>query len=634
MLVIDPYQRLENAFHAWKPPEMLSLSEWADKKAYLSPESSSEPGRWRSYGYQPGIMDAFTDPMVEMITLQKCARVGYTKILNWAIGYYIEHDPCSQLVVQPTIDDAQGYSKEEIAPMIRDVPCIHDLVSESKSRDSDNTILKKKYPGGYLHLIGANSARGFRRITVRNVYFDEVDGYPPTAGHEGDQIKLGIKRTETAWNRKIAIGSTPTIKGVSRVENSFELSDQRFCFVGCPHCREKQYLKFKFLKWKEDPLKAWYECEHCGSKIDHRYKRDMLASCEWMATKPFTGHAGFFIWAAYSMSPNSTWGKIAKRFADAKHEFDNKGDDTALRTVINTDLAETYEEKGEQVAIELITGKGEQFEKDVLPEKALVITVGADIQKDRIEAEVVAWGLGCESWSLEYHVIEAETDTSDIDDLCWLELGDLLEKTWNHPDGILLHVAAAGIDCGYATKAVESFVRPRQINHVYAVKGSSTAWQPIAGKPSKKSVKKGFFIYPVGTDTAKSLFYARLQKKKPGPGFCHFPETYGENYFKMLTAEELKTKYQKGVAIRYFALKRGVRRNEALDCRVYNTAALEILNPNWKAIERNVRRRITRLKREHAEKDKIKNKTTQPKPTRPIRKSRRKPGFVKGYRRW
>jgi terminase, large subunit len=224
----DNLLRLERAaYKAFKPPEKLTLSEWADRYAFLSAESSAEGGRWHTLPYQKGIMDAITDPRVEQVTVMKSARVGYSKILNHTIAFHVHQDPCPIMLVQPTIEDAQGYSKEEIAPMLRDTPCLKGLVSESKAKDGANTILQKQFPGGTLSMVGANSPRGFRRVSRRVVLFDEVDGYPASAGAEGDQIKLGIRRTEYYWNRTIVAGSTPTVKDFSRVERMFLQTDQR-----------------------------------------------------------------------------------------------------------------------------------------------------------------------------------------------------------------------------------------------------------------------------------------------------------------------------------------------------------------------------------------------------------------------
>ena len=267
----------KKALLAFKPPKKLTLSEWADENAFLSAESSAEGGRWRTLPYQKGMMDAITDPAVEQVTVMKSARVGYSKILNHVIGYHIHQDPAPIMLVQPTIEDAQGYSKEEIAPMLRDTPVLKGLVSEAKAKDGANTILQKQFPGGTLSLVGANSPRGFRRVSRRIVLFDEVDGYPPSAGSEGDQIKLGIRRTEYYWNRKIVSGSTPTVKDFSRIQRMYEQSNAQRFFVPCPHCGHMQYLRWAQIKWFDDDAStACYECEKCNEHIPHAKKRWMV----------------------------------------------------------------------------------------------------------------------------------------------------------------------------------------------------------------------------------------------------------------------------------------------------------------------------------------------------------------------
>ncbi|MGA1718783.1 MAG: terminase gpA endonuclease subunit, partial [Aquiluna sp.] len=334
--------KLENAaWKAFKPPEKLTLSEWADRYAFLSAESSAEGGRWHTLPYQKGIMDAITDPKVEQVTVMKSARVGYSKILNHTIAFHIHQDPCPIMLVQPTIEDAQGYSKEEIAPMLRDTPCLRGLVSESKAKDGANTILQKQFPGGTLSMVGANSPRGFRRVSRRVVLFDEVDGYPLSAGAEGDQIKLGIRRTEYYWNRTIVAGSTPTVKDFSRVERMFLQTDQRRYFVPCPDCGHMQYLKWPNIKWRDgDPETASYCCEKCGVWIPHSKKRWMVERGEWRPTAPGNGrHVGFHIWAAYSYSPNATWPNLVEEFLDAKNDAEQ------LKTFVNTVLGETWEDE-------------------------------------------------------------------------------------------------------------------------------------------------------------------------------------------------------------------------------------------------------------------------------------------------
>ena len=308
----------KKAYAAFLPPKKLSLSAWADEYAYLSVESSAEGGRWRTLPYQKGIMDAVTDPNVEQISVMKSARVGYSKILNHIIGYHIHNDPTSIMLVQPTIEDATGYSKEEIAPMLRDTKCLQGLVSDAKAKDGQNTLLQKLFPGGNLTLVGANSPRGFRRVSRRIVLFDETDGYPASAGTEGDQIKLGIKRTEFFANRKIVAGSTPTVKDFSRIEKLFNQTDQRRYYVPCPNpkCNHMQYLRWaNFECFENDPSTTIYKCEKCNHHIPHTKKRWMVERGEWRATAPYNGkHVGFHIWAAYSYSPNASWQNLMEEF--------------------------------------------------------------------------------------------------------------------------------------------------------------------------------------------------------------------------------------------------------------------------------------------------------------------------------
>ena len=601
------------------PPPPLTLSQWANEYAWLSPDSgTADAGRWHAYPYQIGIMDAFTDPMVETITFLKSTRVGYTKIIGHSVAYHIHYDPCPQLVVQPTVEDAAGYSKDEIAPMLRDTPILQGLVHEPKSRDSASTVTKKIYPGGQLLLVGANSARGFRRITVRIVYFDEVDAYPPSAGQEGDQIKLGSRRTDSYWNRKIIIGGTPTIKGFSRVEHHFSLSDQRFYRVPCPVCDTRQTLKFKRMKWpKDNPHRAHFICKSCGREIEEKDKHRILTAGAWEPTGLFTGHAGFSIWAAYSYSPKSTWGSIAKEFLECK---DNP---ELLKTYVNTILGETWEDKGEGFEVADIEKTAEAYGAR-LPNQALIITAGADVQADRIELEVVAWGDGLESWSIDYVVVPGDPFMAAT----WLAVDKQLLRVFTREDGVKLRISGAFIDSGYATQEVYRFCYKRQPRGVFAVKG-----QPKPGAQlislSKKRYKRGLKLYNVATIGAKDKIFAYLRIKKNGPGKCHFPDHYPPEYFEMLTAEKRYTKHTKGVATYYYRKIR--RRNEALDCRVYALAALEKIDPQWAALAR----RLAKQAEEKAGQAALEMAAREENPIKFVnhkrRPGRRRGGFVNGW---
>lgn len=564
----------------FRPPRRMLLSEWAEEYAYLSSESSAEPGRWQVIAYQTGIMDAFVDPAIEQITVMKSARVGYTKIINNAIAYHIHQDPCPMMVVQPTVEDAEGYSKEEIAPMFRDTPALRDLVVSSKTKDSSNTISQKQFPGGVLSFVGANSARGFRRVSRRIVFFDEVDGYPQSAGPEGDQIKLGIRRTEYYWNRKIVAGSTPTIKGASKIEGLFEQSDQRRYYVPCPHCGEFQYLKFGGrdkpfgLKWPEGkPLDAYYVCEIAGCRIEHEHKRDMISRGEWRPTADGAPrHAGFHIWAAYSLSPNATWGNIASEFLASVRDTE------ALKTFVNTVLGETWEEKNDAFDASNLKARLEEFPAEV-PHGVGLLVGSVDVQGDRLEWVVKGYGDREESWL----IASGQVYGDPAKDQTWLELDKDLRTVYTHESGRKMPMRAIAIDSGgLHTDHVYRFCKPREdrtidglSQHVYAIKGIGGAGREMVSKPTKNNRYK-CKLWPLGVDTIKDTIFARLHIADRGPGYIHLPNWVDDEYLEQLTAEKAVKRYKKGAGtVREYIKIR--ERNEALDLEVYALAALHTL---------------------------------------------------------
>jgi terminase, large subunit len=566
---------------ACQPPPKLTLSEWAERYGILSAETSAQTGRFRAYPYQIGMMDAITDPSVTMVTVMKSARVGYTKVLDHAIGYYLHQDPSPILVVQPRVEDAEDYSKTEIAPMLRDVAVLEKIAGDPKAKDSRQTILKKSLlNGSSVTLVGANSPGGFRRITVRVALFDEVDGYPAGAGSEGDQIALGIKRTETFWNRRIVLGSTPTVKGLSRIEKSWDQSDQRRFFVPCPHCGEMQYLEWGGadtpygIKWRKDergkhlPEIAYYVCRSNGCIIDEADKPEMLTKGEWRATKPFTGHAGFHIWAGYSLHVNASWAKLAAEWLKVK------SDPLRRQTFINLVLGEPYEDRGEKALSEAkLAARAEVWSAEV-PEGVAVLTAGIDTQDDRVEIEVVGWGRNEESWSLDHEVIEGDPETNEL----WDTVDSYLKRVWHRADGRGFEIMSAAIDSGgHHTQRVYEFAKARLGRRIWAIKGESArggARSPVwpTKRPSARN-KASFRPVIIGVNAAKDVIRDRLHAEKPGPGYMHFPSDRDINYFAQLIAERSVVKTTGGQRFRVWELAPG-RANEALDCRVYAYAAL------------------------------------------------------------
>ncbi len=564
---------LNNTKKIFKPPPDLKISEWADSYRRLSPENSAEAGQWSTTRaeYQREIMDSFNDPKIQRIVVMTSSQVGKTELLLNAIAYYMDQDPSPMLCVQPTLAMAQSFSKDRLAAMIRDTHKIKNLVAESKSRDSGNTVLHKRFPGGHLSLAGSNSAAGLASRAIRVLLLDETDRYELSAGAEGSPIALSIARTKTFPNRKIYMCSTPTIKGISAIEAAFEESDKRYFLVPCPECGHKQQLKWKGVVWDEDkPETAHYVCEDCGSVINESKKPWMLKHGEWQATAKSIDTAGFHLSELYS--PWSTWATMARNFLEAK-----KMPET-LKTFVNTSLAESWEDRGDGVEHDSLLTRRLNYDPLSLPEDILVATCAVDCQKDRLEAMAMGWGKNYAAWVIEHKVFWGDPNAAQV----WQELDQYLRTRFKTESGRVIPISATCIDSGgLATQSVYSFTKTRQGRRIFAIKGASVQGKPIVSKPTYVGKLKNV-LYTVGTDTAKDNIYARLNAPEED-ATLFFPADVDEEFFKQLTAEKRITKWVRG---RKSLVWKQIRpRNEILDLTVYNFAAIYILNPNFDLIE-------------------------------------------------
>ncbi len=527
-------------------------------------------------------MDAVSDPSVSKITVMKSARVGYTKILDHVVGYFIHQDPAPILVVQPRVEDAEDYSRTEIAPMLRDTPVLAAIAGDLKSRDSSQRVEKRVFRNGSsVSFVGANSPGGFRRITARIVAFDEVDGYPTQgAGDEGDQIALGSMRSMSFWNRKIILGSTPTIDGVSRIQKSWNESDQRRYFVSCPHCQHRQTLTWPNLRWDRDeagnhlPETAHFRCEALGCRIEEHDKPAMIDGGEWVAAKPKAGHAGFHIWAAYSLFPNAAWRHLAAEWLRVYQDPAQK------KTFVNLVLGEPHQEAVELTSPDALRQRCEPYNYETLPEGAKLVTVGADTQDDRLEATFVAWGASGESWVARHEVIPGDPSKLYV----WQEFDKLIAEPCMTDDGRTLMVQAVCIDsAGHNSEMVYKFCRERKRRRIYATigRGNPNPATPrmIWPKTASRTKNSGDKPYMIGVDTAKDDISSRLtivpDKEGPTARSIHFPALgLSADYFEQLTSEHAIIQYDAlNKPIRKWVKKTLGARNEAWDCLVLALAA-------------------------------------------------------------
>ena len=554
---------------AMLPEPELTVSEWADDHRLLDQASSSEPGRWRTSRtpYLEEIMNCLSSSsMDDTIVFMKGAQIGATEAgLNFIL-YAIHHAPAGMLYVLPTVDSAKRVSKQRVAPAIDAIPEVADKVATPRARDTGNTLFQKDFPGGTLILTGANSAVGLRSMPARYLFLDEVDAYPNDLDGEGSPVQLAIRRTATfKRNRKIFMCSTPTIKGLSTIEDYFEQSDQRRYFVPCPDCGEEQTIQWKNIHWTDDdPTTAHMVCEHCGVVIPETQKTNMLNAGKWRPTAKGR-FKGFHLSSLYSPAGWYGWEDAVEDFIAAK-----KGGSEQLKTFVQTVLAETWEDQGEQADPDVLITRREDYPEDI---EFICKTVGVDVQKDRLELELVGWGEGEESWGLEYIILPGDTAQPEV----WDDLTDTLSEL--EPDSV-------AIDSGYNTQFVYDYVAKRKF--CWAVKGVSGSGVPLIEDQLKRAQrlrrrkKRGFSPEPVGVDQGKTLIYSRLGIEQPGAGYCHFPVSpdYDDEYFAQLTAEKLVTRYTKGRPKQEWVQTRS--RNEAIDVRVYGLAALRLFGTNKK----------------------------------------------------
>lgn len=548
---------------AMAPPPKLTVSEWADRHRVVS-SYSAEPGPWRTERtpYLREIMDAFSEPDVQTVVFQKPARIGGTEAGLNVVGYFIDQDPSPILIVQPTVDDAKDFSKEQLAPMLADTPVLTGKVKDPRSRDSGNTVQSKQFPGGSLKLTGANSPRGFRRITVRVLDLEEVDGYPLSAGTEGDQIKLAIRRTATfGYRRKIYMNSTPTLKGLSRIEDYYERSDQRHYHVPCPACGHMAPLRWGQLKWDEgQPESARYLCEGCGVLWGEADKFPALLAGQWVADRPGRPMRGYHINALYS--PWVTWAELVAEWLEAQ------GDMLKLQVFVNTALGETWEDRRGGLDATGLAARP-QHPADTVPADAQLLTIGVDVQDDRLEATTWAWGGGRRRWRVAHDVLRGDPGTSAV----WEALDALRGKAWTTEDGRSLIAYAMAVDSGAHTDAVYRYTGPRYRHRVYATKGSSTPGAPMIPRQPSRNNKGRVPLFLVGTEAAKDEWYSALRVLAPGPGYVGFDAGTDAGYLRQLTAERAIRKQVGGRWFRRYELPRG-ERAEALDCAVLALVAL------------------------------------------------------------
>jgi phage terminase large subunit GpA-like protein len=612
---------------AIRPDPKLTVDEWADQKRILTPDSSKEPGQWRTdrVPHARAIMGSLSpsDPCTE-VTLVAGTQVAKTEIGNNFVGFVIDVSPAPMMMTLPTSNVAKRNSKTRLAKMIDAMPCLREKISEN-SRDSANSATLKQFPGGVLVIAGANSAAELKSQPVRFLFEDEVDEYPDDVDGQGPADELAEKRTDTyRRNKKIYRASTPRGRyAKSKIHKHWLRSNMQRRHVPCPHCNELQVLRWEGFRYDTrkiwtvtladsgelvevpegtadakvrdtgEVLDAWYECEHCAQRIDEHHKQWMFddARAKWIAERPhITARQGYHLPSFYSPLGWFSWKEVVEKRLQAEKDPTK----ALLALWHNTIAAEPYEDAGESVSDLELRKRAIEAEKPyrlgTVPRGGLLLTGSVDVQHKRLEVKVKAWGRDKESWLVDYQVIHGDTESRAP----WDALDEYRTKKFPHDSGAHLRILALAIDAGFRTQTVYDFCRPRAIAHVFPVRGQSQAGKTVLGRPTKQDidhngqkVPNGIDLWPIGTDTAKAEIYARLKIERPGPGHMHFPLGLPDEYFRGLTAERQVTRYVKGF-LKTSWEKDEVERNEPLDLEVYAYAAAiyaGLARVNWDRLE-------------------------------------------------
>lgn len=582
------------------PPDMLP-SVFAERNIVI-PVGNAIPGpiNFDNAPMQRGILDAIKEPGLRRMDLMLGAQLGKTTVLQCLTGYFIAHEPRSQIMAQPSEGDMMIFQEAKLKPMLEANPKIAKKMAKPRGRQGVNNSRMISYIGGFIMFSWAGSPKTARGRSAPVTQADEVDGYDAT--QEGDFLELLAQRSATFGDDRLDVrSSTPVDLETSRIYKGFLAGDQRRYFVRCPHCEFLQYFQWEQVRWdgrkstgikdaeldvggEHDPTTARYLCAdpECGSLWDDGERIAAIRNAKpqgggWIASKPFKGHASF-----HAPEMASTF----RRLREIVQSYLDKLALGDIQSFVNVSLGWPYA-AGDKADPDSLYARRVEYAAQV-PMGGLWLSIGVDMQDDRLEYEVVAWGFGEESWSVDTGVLWGDPLQGEV----WDDLDGVLANIYQHESGLSLPISAACVDTGGTggmTAAAYAWLQGKTGRRIFGIKGLGGWGIPIVEKPHRKQTgkKKSKFtdLFRVGTDEAKLVVMRRLAQKNPGPGYCHFPlqAEWDQEFFKQLTAERMVVRYVKGQPVREWH-KNDRDRNEKLDTRVYAYAALKIMQPSFKRL--------------------------------------------------
>lgn len=600
----------------FRPAPHIKGSAWCDEFRVLAKIEGAEEGRWRTdrAPYQREILDVMVDPDIQEVVWIKCAQIGATVCMTNVCLYYMHQEPSQIMMVQPSEDLATKWSTTRLAPAIEATPVVRGMILEHAdggARHANNTQTFKGFVGGYITIAWSSSDAKMRSLPIRVILFDEIDLY--VASKEGDAIKRGEQRTATFGDRrKIIKASTPTLKGHSKIEKRYLFSDQRRYYVHCPDCKHQQTLIFDNLRYDKptegttttEQIEAAaasvrYACVDCGSLWEESCKAELLAGGKWIATHPGRPIAGFHINALYS--PWTTWAELIKEWLEAQ------GDPELMQAFTNLKLGESWEDRDDSAKGDLLTRREDWGEAGTIPMPVGMITAWSDVQKDRIETQVMGHGgaTGDEWFVLEERTFTGNTEgeknhQGDVQlGEVWKELDAFRKMPRTHACGLPIRFSAFLVDCNYNGEEVLSWTKPRQGQKVAATrgKGKKPPKTPLVSRRPQRNNAYSASEWHINTDAGKDIVYNRLKIQQPGQKFVHLPAWVDEEFVRQLMSE---TKVRKKSGDDYrLVYKKRYDRNEVLDQFVGNLVASQ---PHICGLSREqIARRVVAFARHAAE---------------------------------
>lgn len=584
------------------PPPALSVSEFAEKERILSVENAAKSGRWINIPYQVEMQNAFDSE--KMVIFMTATQIGKTELIKNILLKAMVYETGGTTFMLPSESVATDYSKAQLEPLVRDTPKLRTLIQPAKK--DGNSQLYRKWPGGYLRLVGSNSADKLSSFPSPRLFCDELDRCSRVARNsagviEGSPVQLFLERSKNWPNRFALFTSTPTIQGVSAIHEWWLKSDQRIPLVPCPHCENKIFLDFlgvfnrpdwgKFV-WigkdtdePQEPDTVVFECGKCHRSFDDTTRHAWLPKLSWHKQRPEAKIAGFHINAFYS--PWTAWSELVEKYVSS-------GSSPLKRmTFWNTTGGWPFSfDAIKTPAWQEIASRKAEYKRHEVPNEVTVLLAGCDVQLDRLECSV--WGFYKKQAYLITHEVFAG-NTSNIDAECWEELDAFIHKTWSKINGYKIRIHRCAIDAHYNTNQVAHFARMRK--RIIPVTGVDSNWQtdilpsrPMDIKKNGKYFRTGKRRWPIGVSVVKLDLYGRLKLSPDQSGnlpteYMHFPSGMSDEYYKQLTGEVCKLE-EDGKGDPKMVWERQYEAVEALDCAVYTLALYKICGLHLWADER------------------------------------------------